>query len=320
MKRWLKRALIAVPALLVVGLLGLLWVGSSLMLVPPWYVHRTPEEGLQPRTDEFAEESWQGIHRDPQRDFGYRFEEVEFAGPEGATLRGWIIPGAPDARVGVVTVHGGGADRRDFLRHLPVFHEAGYPVLQFDCREHGISDGASIGVSYGAREHVDVSSAVAFFRERMGLERVAVVGTSQGGASVIMAAAKDPGIDAVVSENPFTTVRELLQHAVTAIPDGPQPGALLDVVLGVVEWRLGLDDSEWPIGVVGRIAPRPLLLMHGTDDRVIPYEQSERIHAAAPGSELWIAADAKHAALFNKYPEQWRERVLGFLAETVGAP
>lgn len=298
------------------GLAVALWLASGSALRPAWYVHRTPEQGLQPRDgDPFAADFWQGVHHDPGADFGYAFEEVEFPAVDGSALRGWYVPGAARASVGLVAVHGGGADRREFLRHLPLFHEAGYPVLLFDCREHGVSDGASRGLSFGAREHEDVSSAVAYLAGPRGIARVAVIGTSQGAASAILAAADDPRIAAVVAENPFTHLRDLLLD--TSLAAGvPRPFRVL--LARVIEWRLG-GARPGPIDVVGRIAPRPLLLMHGTADSVIPYAQSQRLFAAAgEPKELWLVPGARHAALVNEDPMGWREHVLGFLERSLG--
>jgi fermentation-respiration switch protein FrsA (DUF1100 family) len=145
-----------------------------------------------------------------------------------------------------------------------------------------------------------------------------VVGTSQGGASVILAAASDASIDAVVSENPFTSPPEMLEHLVPQILDESPSEIRLAMLIAVIEWRTGSRRAETPLAAAGRIAPRPLLLMHGRDDSIIPYSHSERLHAAAPGSEIWIADDAGHATLFNRHPEEWSRRVLEFLTASIG--
>jgi pimeloyl-ACP methyl ester carboxylesterase len=313
---WLAGTLVMI---LVLALGAGLWRDATRTIRPPWYTHRTPEQGLVPRDgDWLAEKGLLGKIHDPGQDFGYAFESVEFSAADGSTLRGWFVPGDPDAVAGIVTVHGAGVDRRDFLRHLPVFHVAGYPVLLFDCREHGISDGAARGASFGVREHEDVSSAVAYMKEARGLQRVGVVGTSQGGTSVILAAAADAAIDAVISENPFASVPEMLENVVPQLLGESPSKSELAALIAVIEWRTGSGNLELPLEAAARIAPRPLLLMHGTKDAIIPYSHSERLHAVAPGSELWIAEDAGHAALFNRYPEEWSRRVLGFLAGSIG--
>ncbi len=296
---------------------GFIWFGSGMILEPPWYEHRTPEQGLRPPT-EFMLEAWAPGLNDPLTDFGIPFEDVEFAAVDGSVLRGWWVPGATGASVGVVTVHGAAADRRDFLRHLPMLHEAGYPVLLFDEREHGVSDGTGRGISYGVRESHDVSSAVAFAKGAKGLDQVAVLGTSQGGASVILAAARDLEIDAVISENPFTRVEDLLKDTSMM---REFPGQLTGPMIQVALWRMGSSAADGPIDHVAAIAPRPLLLMHGKADPVIAYGHTQRIFDAAnnPGAELWLPEEAKHAAIINRWPEEYRARVHGFLSRAVGS-
>jgi fermentation-respiration switch protein FrsA (DUF1100 family) len=229
------------------------------------------------------------------------------------------VPGAPDAGVGVVTVHGAGADRRDLLRHLPVFHDAGYPVLLFDCREHGISGRSGRGVGLGAREHEDVSSAVAWMKEQRGLDRVAVVGISQGAVSVILAAAADPRIDAVVAESPFTSRLDLIRHV--ANQSGQVSESFVRSIAFLVAARSGGLFTPDPLDVVSAIAPRPLFLIHGTADRTIPVEQSQRLfERAGEPKTLWIADGAEHSAVYNVHPDAYREKVRAFLRESIGAP
>ena len=242
--------------------------------------------------------------------------DVEFPAVDGSTLRGWLVPGVQGGRAAVVAVHGGGSDRREFLRQAPLFYNAGYATLLFDCREQGVSDGAARGISLGFREQHDVSSAVAYMREQ-GFDRIAVIGTSQGGASVILAAAADPTIDAVIAENPFTSVHDLVRD-IRSIPKR-FPRAFLSLVSGVAVLRMGGLGEPSPLEVVDRIAPRPLLLMHGTEDKDIPYAHSEALYARADDpKELWIVEGGQHAMLYNSHPDEWRQRVVGFLARSIG--
>lgn len=59
---------------------------------------------------------------------------------------------------------------------------------------------------------------------------------------------------------------------------------------------------------VRQISPRPILLMHGTQDDLVPVVHSERIYEKAlEPKQLWIAEDAWHCALFDKHPKEFRE-------------
>jgi fermentation-respiration switch protein FrsA (DUF1100 family) len=319
LRRAVTVASIASLGLAAAGVAGVGWLGSNQALRPPWYRHRTPEQGLVPMDPAADFFIWQGGYRDPRTDLGLDFETVEIPARDGSTLRGWWVPGRPGATAGVVAVHGGGADRREFLRQTPLLHEAGYPVLLFDCREQGISDGAGRGISLGFRESEDVSSATAWAKRARGLHRVAALGTSQGAAAAILAAADDPAIDAVIAENPFASVRDLVRDLRGLEDARPIPRWAADVVAATALWRMGGIGRPAPLDVVGAIAPRPLLLMHGTEDTAIPVTHSERLRdAAGEPVELWILEGAAHSALFNHAPAEWKERVLDFLARRLG--
>ena len=294
-----------------------IWFGSGLIMKPPWYDPRTPEQGLRP-PDDTMRRAWAPGLNDPHTDFGIDYQDVEFPARDGSTLRGWWVPGAEGATVGIVTVHGAGADRRDFLRHLPMLRSGGYPVLLFDEREHGISDGSGRGISLGIRESHDVSSAVAFAKDIKGLARIVVLGTSQGGASVILAGARDARIDAVISENPFARIEDLLQD--TAMMRDV-PGQLRGPMIRLALWRMGSRPRDGPIDHVAAIAPRPLFILHGRSDRAIPFEHSERIHAASahPAAELWLPEGAGHAAIIDRWPDEYARRVKGFIRTALGS-
>eukprot|EP00163_Fabomonas_tropica_P021662 TRINITY_DN37797_c0_g1_i1.p1 TRINITY_DN37797_c0_g1~~TRINITY_DN37797_c0_g1_i1.p1 ORF type:complete len:388 (-),score=69.45 TRINITY_DN37797_c0_g1_i1:91-1254(-) len=303
---------------------------SGVCMCPPWYKPSlNPSQGL---TQDMLPEYWQGIQNDPKTDLGLDYDDVEFVNTvSGATLRGWHVPpkGTPKD-VAAVLVHGGGRDRRAFLRHVPIFHDNGYSCLLFDFSEHGCSDGTGRGFTYGVREHHDVTAAVRFAKDTLKFKHIVVVATSVGATASIMAAALDTNIDAVVAENPLTRAEELLQNIYWKGIDyflGKRwsrnlvTRAFGRILVAVFLMRIGAieEDHLWSthkgaIDLVHAISPRPILIMHGTNDNIIPHSHSERIHAVArEPKEIWLAKGAVHCALYDKYPDEYRERVLGFM-------
>jgi fermentation-respiration switch protein FrsA (DUF1100 family) len=296
---------------LTAAIVGSAWFFGT-HLKTPGYVHRTPEQGLHPRdAPPFAMPHWGGLLANPREALGLAYEDVEFATVDGSTLRGWFIPSSTTSREAVVTVHGGQTDRRSFLRHVPMLHRAGYPVLLFDYREHGISDGDSRGIAFGWRANHDVSSAVAYMKERRGFGRVAVIGTSMGAVGTILSGARDPAIDVVIAENPFASATDVLGDAGFF---GQLPSWYRELVAFFVRLHFDVLDEPDAIDVVGQIAPRPLLLMHGTADQAVSVWQSEALFdQAGEPKELWILEGAEHTALFNLAPDEYERRVVGFL-------
>ena len=263
----------------------------------PWSFN--PEHKL--KTDQTTTTLLGKFAGDPKTAVGLPFEDVQFLAVDGRTLRGWFVPGDPAASTAIVAVHVRAADRRVMLSNVPFFHDRGYPVLLFDCRNHGASDGDGTGVTFGVHESQDVQSAVRFLKSQRRLRRVVAFGASQGAASVIMAAGSDPEIDGVIASAPYRNMQDLVDAGQILFG---YPDWFGQIVTLVSNWRLGLVDRDgsWtivgeppvlsPIAAVSRISPRPLLLMHGTSDAVISFHASEDlfIRAKDPKS-LWLCSE-----------------------------
>ena len=287
---------------------------SEQVLHPPEY--RPAERGGSlPRIerDSTVWVHYQGLAGDPKGDLGLRYENVEFPTVEGGVLRGWFVPVVGETKKAIVTVHGAYFDRRDFLRRLPMLHKAGYPVLMFDCREHGMSSGSGLGPGLAQREHFDVSAAVDYLRQIRGFESIALFGQSQGAVSSIIAAFRDPKIVAVIAENPFATLRS---------KDFPPPGMgdlpwwIARRVGAFIQWRADATNPVEAIDLIHELSPMPIMLMHGEKDQVVPPSHSQLLFAqAGEPKRLWIAPGADHDALINTHPEEYESRVLGFLSE-----
>ncbi len=244
-------------------------------------------------------------------DLGLTFEDIEFPAVDGKTLRGWFVAARETSSVAVVPVHGDGSDRRDFLRQLPIFHDAGHPVLLFDCRNHGASDGDGDGVTLRVQESRDVSSAVQFLKAKRGFARVVAVGGSQGAASAILAAGNDSQIDGVVAIAPFGNLGDLIGAAAGLYG---LPRWLAALTVRTAAWRLNADSVETPLDGIARISPQPIMLIHGTHDLLIPFRASQVLfdHAGPPKS-LWLAPDASHIDISYKCPEEYKRRIDEFL-------
>ena len=271
-----------------------IWTGSERMLKPDFYEYPRPAEA------------------DPHKlDLGY--EDVAVPTAAGATLRGWFVPGSWDMNAGVIAVHGAGSDRSGFLPLLPFLNEAGYHVLLFDLRDHGTSDGLGRGLGFGYREMHDVSAAVTYMKTKRRLRRVVVLGVSMGAASGILAAAGDTRIDGVIADASWGHIEDVMLQSPNRrwfVSD-----RLITAIRDFTFLRLGVLGDPEPLDVIGRIAPRPILLIQGTDDALVPPGEAERLFAAAgEPKELWIVEGGRHGQLFASHPDEYKRHVIGFLS------
>jgi len=247
----------------------------------------------------------------PLTELGLPYEEVTFPTGDGLTLRGWFIAaGQPDAPA-ILYAPATGHDQRSGLSLVPVFHQAGYHVLLFSYRGYALSDGRKGEFTYGDAESRDVDAAVHFLHEAKGIQHIGAVGHSAGAASIILSAARNPHIGAVVAVAPFNCVTEVWHTSRPALV----PPFVLDWTLWVAEKLRGFDREEiCPLKVVGRIAPRPLLVIHGTDDRRITEAQVRRFFTAAREPKaLWLVEGVTHSGIRTPTLDALAPRVVAFL-------
>ena len=247
----------------------------------------------------------------PQLEAGLAHEDVTFPTTDGLELRGWFFPAArPDAPAMIyapATSH----DQRSGLSLVPAFHEAGYHVLLFSYRGHALSDGRKGQFTYGEAESRDVEAAVQFLSEAKSIDRISVVGHSAGAVSAILSAARNPLIGAVVAVAPFNCVTEVWHTSRPSLVPAP----VLNWALWVAEKTRGFDREQvCPVRVVEQIAPRPLLVIHGTEDRRITEEQVRELYAAAEEPKsLWLVDGASHDGIRNPVLDILSKDVISFL-------
>jgi dipeptidyl aminopeptidase/acylaminoacyl peptidase len=232
------------------------------------------------------------------------YREISFKTADGLTLRGWYLPGHNGATV--VLVHGYARDRTELLPEARMLVDLGYSVILFDTRAQGASDGAHIGMGY--LETLDVRAAVDFALERSPQTRIGVMGYSIGAVAALQATADDTRIRAVIAVSPFASMRDAVHHRLKGI----QPLASLLVWWG--ERMTGLDmEVLRPVDVVARIAPRPILIMQGEEDQLVPADSGQRLFAAAlEPKELWSVPGVAHVDFRQAVPEAYQHKVIGF--------
>jgi alpha-beta hydrolase superfamily lysophospholipase len=266
-----------------------------------------------------------GRPSDPAAPQDLQVEDLRFrAGPAAAPTRGdvelaaWTIHtvhGAP----AVVLVHGFKTSREEMLPWARFLHDAGFNVLLLDTRGCGKSGGATVGL--GATEPRDISLAVDAARDQFGTTKVAVLGISLGAGAVILAAADDPRISAVVADTAWTD-QDFLLSRLSFLPLGSLRVPLPPYGVAAVNTLVGADVTKArPVEAIARISPRPVLLIHAADDdnATTTVDGARALFAAAgEPKELWVAARGGHAGAINSFREEYRTRVVEFLNDALG--
>ena len=225
-------------------------------------------------------------------------EDLTLRSEDGERLAARHLPGPdPDRRLAVVVAHGfTGSIDKPALRAVTAALSRHAGVVVFDFRGHGRSTGHS---TLGDLEVLDLQAAVEAARG-LGYHQVVTCGWSMGGSVVLRHAALVGGVDAVVSVSAVsrwyyrdTVAMRRVHWAIETRLGRLVSRRFLGTRISSTGWP---EVPESPVEVVGRIAPIPLLLVHGDSDHYFPVEHPEALYAAAgEPKELWLLEGFGHA-------------------------
>ncbi|HEY5594811.1 MAG TPA: alpha/beta hydrolase [Nitrospiria bacterium] len=243
---------------------------------------------------EFIFHPVRGIEAAPES-VGLAYEDVYFKTADGVRLNGWFVPGTGSPEV-MIWFHGNAGNISHRVDNLRRFHdELGLSVFIFDYREYGRSEG-SVSEEGTYR---DAEAALDYLKSRTGLpaERIIYFGRSLGAAIAVELALKSPP-RALILESPMTSIRDMARAALPYLPVG---------FLIRTEY-----DSLSKIGKIHR----PLLILHGDRDEVVPFEQGRRMFEAAnPPKEFYVIPGASHNDTYlvggSPYWEAWKKFLKG---------
>jgi fermentation-respiration switch protein FrsA (DUF1100 family) len=235
--------------------------------------------------------------------FRLAYEDVHFRTKDGLTLHGWFFPAAAaKVRGTVVHFHGNAANIGAHLGLVWWLPAQGYNLLMFDYRGYGESEGRVSRAGTIADGHAALDYALR--RPDVQGRPLFVYGQSLGGAVGIVVAAQRPEVAAVVAESPFSGYRRIAARHVARLVKWDW----LARGIAVLTVSAGYD----PIDVVGRLSPRPLLIVvAGADQICFPESGRELFEAAGEPKEFWLAPEAEHLGILSDYDEELRERVVG---------
>jgi len=246
-----------------------------------------------------------------------RPEAVRFPSEDGTGLAGWHVDRGAGATI--ILCHGWPGSKDDMRGLGESLARCGFNVLAFDFRGWGGSDPGPVTLGY--REALDVAGAVRFVTAQQGgpAQRIGVFGLSMGAAAAILAAAARPEIGAVVADSSYAR----LDHAVRHIYGGLW-GAAAPLFYAPTCWLgehlmgTALRDVS-PLGAIGQIQPRPLLLIHGAQDRLIdPSDAQALLRRAGDPKDLWLVEGADHAEARPTAAGEYDARVAGFFRQHLG--
>jgi uncharacterized protein len=235
---------------------------------------------------------------------GIEFQDVELTTEDGLTLSAWYTP--PRNGALILVAHGYGDKRTEDFHALFAAH--GYGVLAWDFRAHGQSTGEFSSLGY--YEMLDAKAALDFALPQPEAGHVGAWGGSMGAVTMIRATARYPEIEALVADSPFATLKDEMDLRV------PFP-VMRSLIRFFAEGEAGvMIDSVRPVDDIARISPRPVFLIQGLGDGMVPLNSGQRLYdAAGEPRQLWMENDVPHLNMYAYYKTRYTKRVIKFFDE-----
>lgn len=243
------------------------------------------------------------------------YENVSFPTTDGLTLRGWFFPTSDPSAPAVLYAPATAKDQRQGLSLVEPLHKAGYQVLLFSYRGSGNSDGNRFTFSYGARESQDVDAAVRYLETTRGIRHIGAIGHSAGAVSIILSAARNPDIEALVVAAPFTSLQDIWQE------NRPKfiPSKIFDAFMQFSELRKGFSrDQVNALDVIDQISPRPILFVDGLEDKRVTVGQAIDLYDAAgyPKRLIWLP-EATHSEVRSPGLDELMQPIVKFFNDSL---
>ena len=228
-----------------------------------------------------------------------------------ARIAAWYLP--PRNGAVIVIAHGAGGNRQQMTHEAEALARAGFGLLLPDMTGHGESTGDVNAIHHP----VVVAGALDWLATEEPTARLGALGFSAGAMAVTLAAAKDPRIAAVISVSGKSDDWEFAKR------EHGRFGWLTWVPGVVAATLLGEAWSEMrPVDVIGKIAPRPLLLIHGAADSTVPVSMAHALydHAGEPRT-LWLVDGGSHGELWRVTAgSDYDARLVAFFSEALLRP
>jgi hypothetical protein len=231
-------------------------------------------------------------------DYNIAYESVNFRTSDNLLLHGWFLPARHTAKGTVLHLHGNAGNITAHFPFIAWLPSSDWNVLCFDYRGYGQSEGSVTREGTLTDAHAALDCLLQ--REDVNAGHIVVFGQSLGSALGIVLTAQREEVSGIVAYGGFDHYRNVaawhIRHS---------------WLLPFAWWAPWLMSDELnPVDYVDRIAPRPLLVMHGTADRIVPVRMAHNLyHAAGEPKELYLFDGADHYEAMNESPEQVYRKV-----------
>jgi len=240
----------------------------------------------------------------PERGIGSGLQIHHFFSKDDTILQGWFVPAKTvDSKGLIVYCHGTDTNIGEYYEAVEFLPYRGFDLFMFDYRGYGASEGSPSreGTVLDAHAAIDYAKSLPQIASD---EKVALYGYSLGAGIAIVVAAERRDVVGVVAESGFTTYRDIARKVT-----GDRWLTWALQIFSPMFVSRGKDAIDY----IDKISPRPVYVVHGDCDELVPCRMSEELYARAEEpKKLWKIRGAGHYSPPSRRHHAYERRIAGY--------
>jgi pimeloyl-ACP methyl ester carboxylesterase len=232
---------------------------------------------------------------------GLKFEDIQITTKDNVNLASWFVPAKDNDQIGkgvILFCHGNGGNISNRISYLPIFRDLGLSTLLFDYRGYGKSEGKPSEDG----TYADVEAAWQYLTQERKIppQKIIIYGESLGGAIasyIAQLTSQDPNNNAggLILASTFTSISDRASELYPFLP---------------IRWL-----SRFSYNSIDRLPSIkiPVLIIHSTDDEIIPFTHGDRNFKAANQPKKLVKLRGDHNSGFLDSLETYRNGLREFI-------
>ena len=238
-------------------------------------------------------------------------ERYEIHSDRGEKLCGWYYPcGEGKSKKITFIVHGYRSEHAETAGMFrEIYHSRGFDIFSPDNTASGESGGKVFG--YDVFESADCLKWLDFLLEKFGADiEVVLHGFSLGGATVMKMSDRLPDcVKFVVEDSGFIDAREILRK---------QTGPIYGLMAGLHRFFAHCDLDDSCVCDNLRNSKKPFLIVHGEEDKMVPFDMAPRIFELCPGEkDKLFTPGIKHIETVHYNRSAYEEKLDAFIEKYI---
>lgn len=233
---------------------------------------------------------------------GLKFDDVQLTTKDNVNLDSWFVPAKDNDQIGkgvILFCHGNGGNIGNRVSYLPIFKDLGLATFLFDYRGYGKSEGKPS--EEGTYNDVEAAWQYLTQEKQIPPQKIIIYGESLGGAIASYLAQKISQQDSknsaggLILASTFTSISDRAAELYPFLP---------------IRFL-----SRFSYNSIDRLPSTkiPVLIIHSTDDEIIPFHHGDRNFQAANQPKKLVKLRGDHNGGFLDSLETYRKGLKEFI-------